>query len=682
MHTGTQSDSSIQAASMSQSTKAIDLTLELTDDEDISFPIYLSSPQTTPQRVSSAEPDEIRVIESPVQAVKRSNRPKPRRRNRHLEEDAPVDSTLGAGSSQTIPQDYDYEEALTRIFGRKVQRGKDREVTSEALRFTPGMGATSTPFGNRKATSSTRESATSSLASRRKSTEINEDNAANFRLKGATQSPGSNTVLPSSPAAPVGSRMLKAASRSSRVEEDAHRWIANGHVMEGVVGDMPSVYQSSISGSPIASSSRNGDPIIPGATSTNDSTPQPGPSRTSSRLRKKSQRAIESEETAHLFGITLRAGSATSSPKMMAVSRAGSTVSTSSRISVHHINSLARRQASAKSMERDEHPAPAKQVNSNNAGARGIDKISENVREIDIDRTVQSVKTIPQTSKRNRRRSSSAQENAETADSTPRRDCNAAELNETPSTQRRSTRTRKVTEAMKQYTEDVGPRFSTRLSRRAMPAQRAQPVQPVHAVQPVQRLPPPPPLELVHDDEGGPEISPIPNLHSEDSAANTRSGYSLPSVPPEPPAPESGRISKSTTDTNSQESTPNARSASRRVLPRKAKDRSVPEVANATAKSQHPPFVLTPASSHAVLASQPSPIPPTAEDPIQVQANLDIPFPPCSPEDGENEYFSAVDFADTKLMAACAVLDTNGNKAMTAEQIAAFCMERGWLSKE
>lgn len=667
---------------MSQGTQAIDLTLELTDDEDNSLPIYLSSSQSTPQRVSSPEPNEIQVIESPVQAsnissavsqTRRTNRPKPRRRNRPLEDDASVDSAHGAGSTQTKPQDYEQEEALTKTAGRNVQRGKGREVTSEALLFTPGMGATSPTSGSRKITSSTRESATSSSTSRWKSTETNEDNATNLAPKEATQSPRSNIVLPSSPDAPMESWMLKAALQSSRFEEDALRWITDDHDIEGVVGDTSSVYQSSISGSPIASSSRNPHRTIPSATSTNDSIPQPGPPRTSSRLRKKSQRAIEAEETAHLCGITLRAGSATSSPKI-----AAPTGSTSSRISVLHRHSLARSQASARSMERDEDPALAKQVNSKNTDANtaGIDKISENVRGIDIDWTVPSFKDIPQTSKRNRRRSSSVQENVETANSTPQRNCNATEVNGTPSTQRRSTRTRKTTEAMKQYTEDVGPRFSTRLLGRALPAQRVQ------SVQPVQRLPPPPPLGLVDDDEEEPQGSPVPSLHSEGSSANTRSGYSLTSVPPEPLAPEAGRIPVSTLDTAARKFMPNVRSAPRRMLPRKAKDRSVPEVADATARARYAPFALIPASSDAVPATRPSPKPTTAKGPIQAQANQDIPFPPCSPEDGENAYFSAVDFADAKLMAACAVLDTSGNKAMTAEQIATLCMERGWLSKE
>lgn len=68
----------------------------------------------------------------------------------------------------------------------------------------------------------------------------------------------------------------------------------------------------------------------------------------------------------------------------------------------------------------------------------------------------------------------------------------------------------------------------------------------------------------------------------------------------------------------------------------------------------------------------------------QVENFQPIPFPPprLRPlEEGqeETEGLSAEDLKDDRLMAVCAALDCQGNRALLPQQIADFCLQRGWL---
>lgn len=691
--------------------QAIDLTLELSDDEDNSFLIYLSSSQSTPARVSSPEPDEIQVIESPVQTLNRSPvarrgallsgsksaesssqpvalsgaesntqgstsrsvRPKPRPRKRNTDGDSFGGSTSDVGSSESIPQASENGGTATSSARKdRTDRGKARDFTAEDLLFGLGIGATSTPSATK--VTSTRSPETSTLSSTSKGNRrgMDEHNGRVAVTETAGNSPRTSFVLPSSPEHPLGSWTLKSTSKSTEIEKDGSRWTVGDDAMEGLTDDMPSVYQPSISGSPIASSSRNPDSEGSTTKASSESTPQPGPSRVSTRVRKKSQRAVESEETAHLLGINIRPSPSRSSSRTMTVPRASSTVSTSSRISALHRYSLARSDPFTDS-------AVADGISGGDL-ERGIPKAtpsvvemdpeSDDVQSMDIDWTILPANASPESSKRNRRRSSPECQTQDSANSTPQRSHTSGETDGTSSTPRRGTRARKASEAMKEYVEQVGPRFSKRLSGKPMPASSGI------------RLPPPPPLESFDNDtEESVPAATLPNLHADFSSLNTRSGFSLPSVPPNPSPATTSRTTATITNVSAETPTLGVTNSARKALPRRAK-----ELANEQDLPTGSSTPSRPATSRSrrrlVFASDPLPSPATAPGLSQAQHIEVIPFTPCSTEDGENEYLTAVDFADAKLMAAFAALDASGNQAMSDKEIAAVCLEHGWLSKE
>jgi hypothetical protein len=144
-------------------------------------------------------------------------------------------------------------------------------------------------------------------------------------------------------------------------------------------------------------------------------------------------------------------------------------------------------------------------------------------------------------------------------------------------------------------------------------------------------------------------------MQVETPSDNARTGFSLPTVPWHAPVPWP-----------SQKST--------QVKPAEANVNSARKIRTRQAEgSRIGPRTPTPTSASASASRVPKP---AVNDEVQID---DIPFPPC--DEGENEFLTASDFADTKLMAAFAALDTSGNKAMSAEEIAAVCLERGWLPK-
>lgn len=537
-----------------------------------------------------------------------------------------------------------------------------RSATDENSLSVSGMGVTSTPTASGAAASRTRGMSSLPSASRRKRTETD-------------VSPRNDLTVPPAPEMPLGSWTLKAISHTPRIEKDASRWTVDDEPMDDTVQDISQFDQSSVSGSPLALGSGKPDWEHSGTKPTSESSPQPGPSRVSSRTKKKSQRAVEYEGTAHLLGINIRPSSSTSSPKAMGVPRGSSIASTSSRISVLHRQSLTRSEFPTEEEPRHERegrnqiPSTSKTTSS----AMEMDVEMEDVQDIDIDGTMLQGTDTSEASRCNRRRSSPERSNYESANSTAQRTLNSEENDGTSSTPRRGTRSRKASEAMKEYTTQVGPRFSKRLSGKAMPVSSGI------------RLPPPPPLESVNDDsEERVRASRIPSLDLKVEPFNTRSGFSLPSVAWHPPIQTARGMAATTSDASLEEPTATATSAPRTALPRTAKKRVTASKSSIAASSpaQTSRAAKVPAPSRAVLPPNPTSDHENVSGPGQPQSISDIPFPPCDPEDGENEYLTAVDFADAKLMAAFAVLDASGNKAMSAEHIAEVCLERGWLSKE
>lgn len=283
----------------------------------------------------------------------------------------------------------------------------------------------------------------------------------------------------------------------------------------------------------------------------------------------------------------------------------------------------------------------------------------------------------PRPAGRNRQRSSSPADDTATTEFIPKKgavvDC-SAKTDETISPVRRSARERKASEAMKTYVEQSGgPRFSKRLSQKTLPAVPAgrlptppppassRDVTPAVQDSPrfskrlsqkaiqssaLLRLPTPPQLEL--SENLSPSATPA---EPETPNSNARTGFSLPTVPWHPPKPASPTSSNDTA--------------------RKLRKRMAGETNS----------IATKAPSAAALSSLPAPrvIGPAADEELPESLVEEIPFPPC--DEGENEFLRASDFADTRLMAVFAALDTSGNKAMNTDEIAAVCIERGWLSK-
>lgn len=301
--------------------------------------------------------------------------------------------------------------------------------------------------------------------------------------------------------------------------------------------------------------------------------------------------------------------------------------------------------------------------------------------------TILPVAITPRPAGRNRQRSSPPVDTATTSDSTLKKGDepnSPAKTDETISPIRRSARERKASEAMKTYVEQSGgPRFSKRLCQKTLPAETAArlptppPLASSRSATPVvldsprfskrlsqkatqadvpMQLPPPPPVEPCDELSSSVPSSSVSRMQVETPNLNARTGFSLPTVPWHPPMPWPSSTAV--------QASPPAPSIS---SPRTLRKRAAVEYNIMATKAP------TAASSSALPASHTKP---SADEESPAE---EIPFPPC--DEGENEFLKAPDFADTRLMAAFAALDTSGNKAMSAEEIAAVCMERGWLPK-
>lgn len=420
--------------------------------------------------------------------------------------------------------------------------------------------------------------------------------------------------------------------------------------------------------------------------------PTPGPSRTSTRTKKKSQRAVESEATAHLLGINVRASLSASTSSSMARPRASSTFSTASRSSIHNKSLRSGTRCGAHNDE--------KQIQ--NEDEEESDHVHEPNQMDGIEESIPEPKTAssegfyilpappaletPDTARRNRKRSSPPPEIPMSSTQTPRKAASnvGSEAPSTISPIRRGSRDRKASEAMKVYVaQSGGPRFSKRLSQKSLPASVAPrlptppPLDSSRDATPSLpessrfskrlsetylptslslRLPTPPPMDAANDAIPTIQSSSASSLRIESPTFSARTGFSLPTVPWQSPLPERPPVEATPTATT------NVNTA-RTIRTRRSNDDS---------KAPETPTPVAPASS-AQASRAPKPA-------INEEKKMeDIPFPPC--DEGDNEYLITSDFEDAKLMAAFAALDTSGNKAMSADEIAEVCVQRGWLPK-
>jgi hypothetical protein len=406
----------------------------------------------------------------------------------------------------------------------------------------------------------------------------------------------------------------------------------------------------------------------------------PGPSRLSIRAKRNRQRTVESEATAEDHRMDI--DSSPSIPTSRRVLPRAISIISSRQSSVLAENSTA--QPGMQGLEGDADLVGEQEVVITEQTLDNEDQFPEPPTASSEDFTILPASTTPRATGRNRQLSSPPVETSTASSSTPRKgDATGADAegDETISPIRRGTRDRKASEAMQTYVaQSGGPRFSKRLSQKSLPASVAlrlptpPPLAPSRDVTPMAqesprfskrlslkastaslplRLPTPPPLETGDDGLTSVKASTVPSAQVETPELNAPSGFSLPTIPWHLPM-----TSTSQAPTQVKPADPNITST-RRTRKRPTEGKS------------NVPVTPTPVAS----TSQALHIEDTAENALLE----DIPFPPC--DEGENEFLKASDFVDTKLMAAFAALDTSGNKAMSADEIAAVCMERGWLPK-